>query len=70
MSFWDNVKKFTQPYADDDYDEYEDEEGVDGYEEEVESTSRFGRRGASESIGDMPGFDFDSDSDNTAPSIS
>ena len=70
MSFWDNVKKFTQPYADDDYDEYEDEEGVDGYEEEVESTSRFGRRGTSESIGDMPGFDFDSDSDNTSPSIS
>lgn len=22
MSFWDNVKKFTQPYADDDYDDY------------------------------------------------
>ena len=25
MSFWDNVKKFAQPYGDDDYDEYEDE---------------------------------------------
>ena len=24
MSFWDNVKKFTQPYADDDYDDYGD----------------------------------------------
>ena len=22
MSFWDNVKKLTQPYADDDYDGY------------------------------------------------
>ena len=32
MSFWDNVKKFTQPYSDDEYDEYEDE--VDGFEEE------------------------------------
>ena len=35
MSFWDSVKKFTQPYADDDYDEYEDEE-MEGFEEEVE----------------------------------
>ena len=24
MSFWDNVKKFAQPYADDDYDDYDD----------------------------------------------
>ena len=22
MSLWDNVKKFAQPYADDDYDDY------------------------------------------------
>ena len=34
MSFWDNVKKFAQPYADDDYDDYdEDEEYADEYEE-------------------------------------
>ena len=34
MSFWDNVKKFTQPYADDEYDDYdEDEEFLDDYEE-------------------------------------
>ena len=27
MSFWDNVKKFAKPYAEDDeYDEYDDEE--------------------------------------------
>ena len=32
MSFWDNVKKFAQPYADDEYDEYED--GVEGFDEE------------------------------------
>ena len=25
MSFWDNVKKFAQPYADEDYDDYDDE---------------------------------------------
>ena len=35
MSFWDNVKKFAQPYADDEYDEYEDEE-LDEYLEEEE----------------------------------
>ena len=33
MSFWDNVKKFAQPYADEEYDDYDDEE-VDGYAEE------------------------------------
>ena len=34
MSIWDNVKKFAQPYADDDYDDYdEDEEYLDDYEE-------------------------------------
>ena len=32
MSFWDNVKKFAQPYSDDEYDDYDDE--LDGYEEE------------------------------------
>ena len=25
MSFWDNVKKFAQPYSDDDYDDYDEE---------------------------------------------
>ena len=34
MSFWDNVKKFAQPYADDDYDDYdEDDEYLDEEEE-------------------------------------
>ena len=36
MSFWDNVKKFAQPYSEDDYDEYEDEEEMDSFEEEQE----------------------------------
>ena len=41
MSFWDNVKKFAQPYADDDYDDYdEDEEYVDEYEEPAEPVRR------------------------------
>ena len=34
MSFWDNIKKFTQPYADEDYDDYEDE--MDDYAEETQ----------------------------------
>jgi len=38
MSFWDNVKKFAQPYADDDYDDYdEDDEYLDEYEEPAEA---------------------------------
>ncbi len=39
MSFWDNVKKFAQPYSDEDYDdEYEDD--LEGFEEPQETTSR------------------------------
>ena len=34
MSIWDNVKKFAQPYSDDEYDDYDDYE--DDFEEEVE----------------------------------
>ena len=35
MSFWDDIKKFAQPYAaDDDYDDFDDEEMEEGYEEE------------------------------------
>ncbi len=33
MSFWDNVKKFAQPYSDEDYDD-DYEEDMDEYEEE------------------------------------
>ena len=46
MSFWDNIKKFTQPYADDDYDEYEDEDELGMFEEDDEPvrSSRGGRR--------------------------
>ena len=38
MSFWDNVKKFAQPYSDDEYDEYEEE--IDEMEDEQESAPR------------------------------
>ena len=37
MSFWDNVKKFAQPYSDDDdYEEYDEEEETEDLAEEEE----------------------------------
>ena len=60
MSFWDNVKKFAQPYADDDYDDYDDEE-LDEYEEEVaEPAPRASRRASafSTSASTEPAADF------------
>ena len=43
MSFWDNVKKFAQPYSDEDYDDYEDED-LDSFEDEAQDTAPRGRR--------------------------
>ena len=38
MSFWDNVKKFAQPYSDDDYDDYdEDDDYAEEYDEPAEA---------------------------------
>ena len=42
MSFWDNVKKFAQPYSDEDYDDYDDE--LEGYEEEAQEPAPRSRR--------------------------
>ena len=42
MSIWDNIKKFTQPYSDEEYDDYDDE--LEGFEEETESEPETGRR--------------------------
>jgi len=43
MSFWDNIKKFAQPYSDDDdYEDYDDE--AEGYEETAQEPARTGRR--------------------------
>ena len=45
MSFWDNVKKFAQPYADDEYDDYDDDDDyVDEYDEPEEPVRRAPRR--------------------------
>ena len=41
MSIWDSVKKFAQPYSDDDYDDYdEDDDYLDDYEEPAEPPRR------------------------------
>ena len=60
MSFWDNVKKFAQPYADEDYDDY-DEDELDEFEEELAPAPRerrrapaFGSAPASESVDFTP----------------
>jgi len=42
MSFWDSVKRFTQPYSDDEY-EYEEEE-TEGFEEEEQEAAPRARR--------------------------
>ena len=42
MSFWDNVKKFAQPYSDEDYSDYDEE--MDDYEEPAQETASRGRR--------------------------
>ena len=44
MSFWDNVKKFAQPYADDEYDEYDEEEVTEAIEEEPQEERPARRR--------------------------
>ena len=43
MSFWDNVKKFAQPYSDDEYEDDYDEEMTD-YEEEAQEPAPRSRR--------------------------
>ena len=42
MSFWDNVKKFAQPYDDDDYDDYDEE--LDDYDEPAQEPAPRTRR--------------------------
>ncbi len=45
MSFWDNVKKFAQPYADDEYDDYDEEyDYLEDYEEANEAPARREKR--------------------------
>ena len=43
MSFWDNVKKFAQPYSDEDYDDYDEE--MSSFEEEAAEPAPRGNAG-------------------------
>ena len=62
MSFWDNVKKFAQPYSEEDYeDDYEDD--VTEYEEEPLETAPRGRRPS-------PFASASQEADTAAPSVS
>lgn len=65
MSFWDNVKKFTQPYSDDDYDDYDDEEN-DDYEDEVRESAPRTRRAPAFSGAQDSSLDFG----GSAPAVS
>ena len=63
MSFWDNVKKFTQPYSDDEYDDEYEEEGVEGFEEVEETAEERPARSRR-----TPAFNFSSnDAERTEP---
>jgi len=42
MSVWDNVKKFAQPYSDEEYDDYD--EDIDSFEEEEQEAAPRSRR--------------------------
>ncbi len=69
MSFWDNVKKLAQPYADE--DDYDDEDYADDYEEETPEpaparTARPRRTPPFSTASDSS--DYASSSDTSAPS--
>ena len=58
MSFWDNVKKFAQPYADDDYDDYdEDDDYLDDDYDEPAPARRPARRSAAPAPAPAPVMD-------------
>ena len=46
MSFWDNVKKFAQPYSDEEYDDYDEDDYMEDYEEPAQQTTSRRRRPA------------------------
>ena len=47
MKIWESIKKMAQPYSDDDYDDYEDnDEYIDDYDEEPAPRRSYNRRSA------------------------
>lgn len=71
MSFWDNMKKFAQPYADDDYDDYDEEdEYLDDYDEPEERPARRSpRRAPAPAPAPAPAMDDDEEDDFSFPSV-
>jgi len=67
MSFWDNVKKFAQPYADDDYDDYDEDDYVDEYDEPEEPARRSPRRSPAPAAAPTPMMDEDEEEDYSFP---
>ncbi len=55
MSFWDNVKKFAQPYSDEEYDDYDEE--MDAYQDEPAQPASRGRRPSPFDTGDQDAAD-------------
>ena len=70
MSFWDNVKKFAQPYEDE-YDDYDDEEMEDFLEEEEPAPAPRARRTPNfGSAASEPSIDFGASTAPAAPAAS
>ena len=65
MSFWDNVKKFAQPYADDDYDDYDEDDYLDDeYEEPAAPARRPARRRAAPAPAPAPVMEEEEEEDD------
>lgn len=56
MSFWDNVKKFTQPYSDDEYDDFDDAEDLFPAEKPARRTPATVSESSANIPGEEPGF--------------
>ncbi len=68
MSFWDNVKKFAQPYADDEYDDYdEDYDYLEDYEEPSEAPARREKRRSTPAPAPAPAVEEEEDDFGFAP---
>ena len=80
MSFWDNVKKFAQPYAEDDYDDYDEDDYDDEYDEPAEPRREKRRSAPAPAPASMPLMEDEEEEDSfgfspapatvsTAPSV-
>ena len=63
MSFWDNVKKFAQPYAEDDYEDYDEDDYGDDYDEPAEPRRAPRRSTPAPAPSSMPLMDEEEDED-------